>query len=56
MQLEAIWQHDHHYWGTFSRITPRNGYAIYTCQVATIPIMPGSCAWRRMMSMPSSPM
>lgn len=30
MQLDAIWQHDHHYWGTFSRITPRNGYAIYT--------------------------
>jgi len=30
MQLDAIWQHDHLYWGTFSRITPRNGYAIYT--------------------------
>lgn len=30
MQFEAIWQHDHHYWGTLSRITPRDGYAIYT--------------------------
>jgi GNAT superfamily N-acetyltransferase len=30
MQLASIWQHDHYYWGTFSRITPRDGYAIYT--------------------------
>jgi hypothetical protein len=30
MQLDAIWQHDHHYWEHSSRITPRDGYAIYT--------------------------
>lgn len=30
MQIEAIWEHDHHYWGTFSRITARSGYAFYT--------------------------
>ncbi len=30
MNLEAIWQHDHEYFGTVSRITPRDGYVIYT--------------------------
>jgi ribosomal protein S18 acetylase RimI-like enzyme len=30
MHIESIWQHDHAYFGTISRITPRDGYVIYT--------------------------
>jgi ribosomal protein S18 acetylase RimI-like enzyme len=30
MNIDAIWQHDHAYFGTISRITPRDGYVIYT--------------------------
>lgn len=30
MNIELIWQHDHAYFGTISRITPRDGYVIYT--------------------------
>jgi ribosomal protein S18 acetylase RimI-like enzyme len=30
MNLDAIWNHDHEYYGTISRITPRDGYVIYT--------------------------
>ena len=30
MNFDAIWQHDNAYYGTISRITPRDGYVIYT--------------------------
>lgn len=48
MNIESIWQHDHEYFGTISRITPRDGYVIYTNPSLANRYDPNHAGWFRM--------